>query len=112
MATGEHQVKMANNSFINAKGSGTITFFVERPNVKSAKIIRQDVLYMAACGTDNLLGIIQLMRKGVDFNFNLDGATVSFGSVVVYEAPLINSLLVLRVSHNIGLSLESLGRSR
>jgi hypothetical protein len=38
------------------------------------------------------------MRKGVNFDFNLDGATASLGSVLVYEAPLINSLFVLRAS--------------
>jgi hypothetical protein len=53
---------------------------------------------MPACGTNNLLSIIQLMRKGVNFDFKLDGATVSLGSVLVYEALLINSLFVLKAS--------------
>jgi len=38
------------------------------------------------------------MRNGVNFDLKLDGATASLGSVLVYEAPLINSLFVLRVS--------------
>jgi len=98
MAKGEHQVKTANNSFVDAEGSGTITFYVDRPNAKPVKIILQHVLYVPACGTNNLLSIIQLMRKGVNFDFKLDGATASPGSVLVYEAPLINSLFVLRPS--------------
>jgi hypothetical protein len=98
MAKGEHQVKTANNSFVDAEGSGTITFYVDRPNAKPAKVVLQHVLYVPACGTNNLLSIIQLMRKGVNFDFNLDGATASLGSVLVYEAPLINSLFVLRAS--------------
>jgi len=51
-----------------------------------------------ACVTNNLLRIIQLMWKGVNFDFKLDGATASPGSVLVYEALLINILFVLRAS--------------
>jgi len=103
MAKGEHQVKTANNSFVDAKGSGTITFYVDRPNAKPAKIVLQHVLYVPACGTNNLLSIIQLMRKGVNFDFKLDGAMASLGSVLVYEAPLINILFVLKASAASGL---------
>jgi len=94
MAKGEHQVKTANNSFVDAEGYGTITLYVDRPNVKTAKIVLHHVLYVPACGTNKLLRIIQLMRKGVNFDFELDGATASLGSVLVYEAPLINSLFM------------------
>jgi len=38
------------------------------------------------------------MRRGLNFDFRLDGATASLGSVLVYQAPLINSLFVLRAS--------------
>jgi len=38
------------------------------------------------------------MRKGVNFDFNLDGATASLESVLVYEPPLINSLFVFKAS--------------
>jgi len=98
MAKGEHQIKTANNSFFDDEGSGTMTFHVDRPNVKPAKIVLQHVLYVPACGTYNLLSIIQLMQKEVNFDFNLDGATASLGSVLFYEAPLINSLFVLKAS--------------
>ena len=47
---------------------------------------------------NNLPSIIQLMRMGVNFDFRLDGATASLGSVLVYEAPLINSVFVVRAS--------------
>ena len=38
------------------------------------------------------------MRKGVNFEFILDGAIASLRSVLVYQAPLINSLFILRTS--------------
>jgi len=98
MAKGENQVKTANNSFVDAKGSGTITFYVDRPNAKPAKIVLQHGLYLPACGMNNLHSIIQVMWKGVNFDFKLDGATASLGSVLIYEAPPINSLLVLKAT--------------
>ena len=63
MAKGEHQVKTSNNSFVVAAVSGTISFYVDRPNAKPTKIVLQHVLSVPACGTNNLLSIIQLMRK-------------------------------------------------
>jgi len=38
------------------------------------------------------------MRKGVNSNFKLDGATASLRSVLIHEEPLMNSLFVLRAS--------------
>jgi len=98
MAQGEHQDKTANSSFVNAEGSGTITLYVDRPNAKPAQIAQQHVLYVTAGGTNNVLNIIQFIQTGVNFDFKLNGATASLGSVLVYEAPLINSLFVLRAS--------------
>jgi len=107
MAKGEHQVKTANNSFVDAEGCGTITFYVDRPNAKPAEIVLQHVLYVPACGVNDLLSIIQLMRKGVNFDFKLDGATGALGQSssmkhrlsIVHWPPSI---------YNLGLSLESL----
>jgi len=98
MAKGEQQVKTANNNFVDSKGSGTISFYFGRPWVKPAKIVLQHILHVPACGTNNLLSIIQLMEKGVNFEFNLDRAIASLGSLLVYQAPLINSLFILRTS--------------
>jgi hypothetical protein len=95
---GEHHVRTANNSFVDATSSGTITFYVDRANAKAAKFVRHHVLYVPACGTNILLSIIQLLRKGVTFDFQLDGSSVSLGSVLIYEAPHINSLFVLKAS--------------
>jgi len=86
---------MANNSFVDAEGSGTITLYVDWPNAKHPRIVLQHVLYVLACSTDNLVSIILLMQKGVNFDFKLDGAMASLGSVLVYEGPLINSMIVL-----------------
>jgi len=94
----EHHIKTANNSFVNAEGSGNMSFYVDRPNAKPAKIVLRHVLYVPACGTNNHLSNIQLMQKGVNFDFNLNGATARLGSVLVYEAPLINGLSVLKAS--------------
>jgi len=58
MAKGEHQVKTENNSFVDASGSGTVTFHVDRPNTKPANIVLHHVLHVPACGTKNLLNII------------------------------------------------------
>jgi hypothetical protein len=83
MATGEHQVITANNYLVDAKGSGTISFNVNRPIAKPAKIVLQHLLYVPACGTNNFLSIIQLMRKGVNLEFNSDRAIARLGSVLV-----------------------------
>jgi len=96
MAKGEHEVKTAHNKFVNAEGSGMTSFYIDRPCGKPAKIVLQHVLHVPVCGTYNLHSIIQLMRKGVNIQFNLDGAIASLGSVLVYQAPLINSLFILR----------------
>jgi hypothetical protein len=98
MVKGEHHVMTANNSFADAKGSVTMTFYVDRPNAKLVKIVLQHVLYVPACGTKNHASIIQLMREGVNFNFKLNGATASLGSVLVCEASLVNIQFVLRAS--------------
>jgi len=98
MAKGEYQVKTANNSFVDAEGSRTITFYVDRPNAKPAKIRLQHVFYVPASIKNLLLCIIQLMWNGVNIDLNLDGATAWLGSFLVYEAPLINSLFVLKTS--------------
>jgi len=98
MPKGEHQVKTANNSFVDAEGCGTNMFYMDKANAKPAKIVLQHVLYVPACDRNNILSVIQLMRKGVNFDFKLDGATASLGSVLIYQAPLINRLCVLRAS--------------
>jgi len=98
MAKGTHQVNTANNSFVNAEDSGTITFYVDRANEKPVMIALQLVLNVPACGTNNLLSFFSLMGKGVTIDFKLNEATASLCSVLIYEAPLINSLFVLKAS--------------
>jgi hypothetical protein len=61
MPRGERQVWTANNDLVDAEGSGMIIFNVDRPIAKPAKIVLQHILYVPACGPNNLLGIIQLM---------------------------------------------------
>jgi len=50
MGNGEHQVKTANNNLVDAEGSGTISFSVDRPSAKPPKIVLQHVVYVPACG--------------------------------------------------------------
>jgi len=98
MAKEEHQVKTANNNFADAGGSGMISLFIDSPSAKPAMIVLEHVLYVPGCGTNNVLSITQLMRKGVNFEFNLDGVIASLGSVLFYQVPLSNSLFILSSS--------------
>jgi hypothetical protein len=41
MAKGEHQVKAPINRFVDPAGSGTITFYIDRPHVKRRKFVPQ-----------------------------------------------------------------------
>jgi hypothetical protein len=107
MAKGEHQVKTANINFVDAEGSGTIMDYVDRPNTKHTEIVQEHVLYVPACGPNNLLSIIPPMQKVVNFELKLDGATASLGSVLLYEAPLINSLFVHRACSTSASVLEA-----
>lgn len=94
----KHQVTTENNRFVPAKVSGTTMVDVDRPSAKPAKIFLQPALYVPACSTNYLLSIIQLMWRAFTFDFKLDGAIVSLGSVLIYESPLNNSVFVLRSS--------------
>jgi len=98
MAKAEHQVRTANNSFVDAEGSRSITFYVDRTNAKPAKVVLQHVLQVPASGANNLPSIIQLMRKGVNFYFTLNVATASLGSGLVDEETLINGLFLLNAT--------------
>jgi len=95
---GVHPVTTANNSCVDAEGSGTITVYLNKSNQKPAMIVLHHVHYVPACGTSNLRSIIQLMEKCVNLEFELNGATASHLSVLDYDAPLINSLFILRAS--------------
>lgn len=72
LAKGEHQVKTANNSLVDATGSGTVSFFVEKPGMKPAKITLQNVLYIPECGKNNLLSITQLIKREPNLNLRLE----------------------------------------
>jgi hypothetical protein len=74
---------MVNNSLVNAKGSETSMFYVNQPNAKPAMTDLQHVLYVPSCSMNNLLSMIQLMWKEVNFDFNLDGAMARLESVCV-----------------------------
>jgi hypothetical protein len=72
VSKGEQQVKTANNCFGNAKSSETITYYVDAPDAKPAKIVPQHIHCVPACGTNNLLSITKLRRTGVNFELKLD----------------------------------------
>jgi len=96
---GVHQVATANNCCVNAEGSGTITLYLNKPNEKPAMIILHHVHDVPVCGTNILRSIIQLMEKCVNLECKLNEATASHLSVLDYDAPLINILLILRASN-------------
>jgi hypothetical protein len=98
MTLGHHQIQTANNSYVDAETSGTIMLYVDRTNAKPVKIDQQHVLFVPAYGPDTFLSIIHLIPKGVNFDFNLNGAMLSLGSVLVYDAALINCLCLLKAS--------------
>jgi hypothetical protein len=51
MGKREYHVKTANNHLVDAKGSGMISFNIDRLSAKPAKIKLQHVLNVPACGT-------------------------------------------------------------
>jgi hypothetical protein len=61
------------------------------------KIVLQCAFSVPACGTNSLLSTIQITHKDPNFNATLGRATAILGSVIVYEAPLINRVFVLSV---------------
>jgi hypothetical protein len=105
MAEGEHRVKTANSSLVDAKGSGTVSFFVEKPGMKPAKRTLENVLYIPECGKNNLLSITQLIKKGAKFEFTAGGTTISIGSTVVCHASINNGLFVLRAMSSVPTSI-------
>jgi hypothetical protein len=98
MTKGEHQVKTANNSFVDGEYSGIITFHVERANGTPAKIILHHFGYVPSCGMNILLRMNQLIQKSVHVDFNVEGATTILGYVLVHDAPLIKSLFSFSAS--------------
>jgi len=91
MAKREHQVKMANNSFVDATDSGIFTLYVDRPNAKPTKIVLQHFLYVPACGTNNLLSIIQLMRKWHQQNVNQSGSHTQSSQTLLQTSHVLPS---------------------
>jgi len=98
MANGEYQVSMAINRIVDNAGSETMTFHVDSPNSKAAKSILQHILNTPACSTNNHVSIMQSIGKGLNFDFNIDVARGSLGSVLVYNAALINGQFFLSAS--------------
>jgi hypothetical protein len=107
MAEGEHRVKTANNSLVDAKGTGTVSFFVEKPGMKPAKITLQNVLYIPECGKNNLLSVTQLIKKGAKFELTAGGTTISIGSTVVCHASINNGLFMLRAMSSVPTSIPT-----
>jgi len=104
-AEGEHQVRTANNCLVDAKDSGMVSFFVEKPGMKLAKITLQNVLYIQECGTNNLLSITQLIKKRAKFGFKAGGTAISIASTVVCHHLINNLLFMIRAMSSVPSSI-------
>jgi len=62
MPKGAHQVKTVNDNFVDVEGSDMISILIERPEARPSKITLQDVLYVPACDTNNLLSAIHISK--------------------------------------------------
>jgi hypothetical protein len=103
MADGEHQVKTANNSLVDAMACGTVSFLVEKPGMQPAKITLQNIFYIPECGKKILLSMTQLIKKGAKFEFMAGGTTISTGSTVMCHTSINNGLFMLRAMSSVPL---------
>jgi hypothetical protein len=88
---GEHLVRTANNHVVSAAGVGTVPIHLGRRT-----FLLRSVLHVPACGNNNLLSILQLLRKHMKFHFDEDRAILTFNSCNVGTAYVKKDLFVLR----------------
>jgi hypothetical protein len=58
MAKRDHQVNTANNNFVDADGSETISFYLARRSRKAPNILPQHIVYVPPCCANYLLSIV------------------------------------------------------
>jgi hypothetical protein len=88
---GEHLVRTANNQVVSAAGVGTVPIRLGRRT-----FFLRSVLHVPACGSNNLLSILQLLRKRMKINFDEDKATLTFNYCNVGTAYVKKDLFMLR----------------
>jgi hypothetical protein len=89
-APGEHLVRTANNQVVSAAGVGTVPIRLGRRT-----FLLRSVLHVPDCGNNNLLSILQLLRKGMKINFDEEKATLSVNCCNVGTAHVRNDLFIL-----------------
>jgi hypothetical protein len=93
-APGEHQVKMANGTVVDAAGIGTAGI-----NMAETTIVLQQVLYVPACGKNQLISVSQLLFKGAMLTLDMaNGAIIRRGNVHIVTVPMKEGLFVLRTT--------------
>jgi hypothetical protein len=90
-APGEHLVRTANNQVVSAAGVGTVPIRLGRRT-----FLLRSVLHVPDCGNNNLLSILQLLRKGMKINFDEEKATLTVNCCNVGTAHVRNDLFILR----------------
>jgi hypothetical protein len=91
-APGEHQVKMANGTVVDAIGIGTAAI-----QAGEITIVLQQVLYIPACGKNQLIRVNPLLLKGATLTLDMaNGTMIGRGNVHIVTAPTTEGLFVLK----------------
>jgi hypothetical protein len=93
-APGEHQAKMANGTVVDAAGIGTAA--IHKAETTTGL---QQVLYVPACGKNQLISVSQLLLKGATLTLDMaNGAIIRRGNVHIVTVPMTEGLFVLRAN--------------
>jgi transposase InsO family protein len=105
-APGEHLVRTANNHVVSAAGVGTVPIRLGRRT-----ILLRSVLHVPDCGNNNLLSILQLLRKGMKVDFDADKATLKANCRNLGVARVQDDLFILRSDGSGAATLRSTNSS-
>jgi hypothetical protein len=93
-APGEHQAKMANGTVVDAAGIGTAA--IHKAETTTGL---QQLLYVPACGKNQLISVSQLLLKGATLTLDMaKGAITRRGNVHIVTVPMTEGLFVLRAN--------------
>ena len=80
---GEHRIRIANNTEINALGQGDVSLLVWDDGKQCKKeLVLKGVLHVPACGENSLLSVSQLRRSGILVEFPPSGGATMRGEVL------------------------------
>jgi hypothetical protein len=90
---GEHLVKTANNQIVSATGVGKVPIYLG-----NTTIILTGVLYVPGC--EHVISMLQLLRKGMKFDFDAHKVTMKFSGRYIGTAYVENDRFILRSSQS------------